>query len=729
MSIKKHLTYLIICIAICLWVIIPIGKNEISHASWSICAWVAWLPISECNTLVDIVRANSGTINFWALPHWRQATGGSITTICGSWEWVSCSNGHINSLILDNDGIQNIPSTINNLTRLTYLSLQGDNISDLPAELRQLTWLTDLVLIHNNLTSLSPEIGNLTNLVDLSVTNNSITSLPTEIGNLSHLVDLYVDVNSITSLPTEIGNLSNLVHLYINDNSLTSLPTEIGNLSHLLALNANYNSISLLPSSITNLVQLHELYLNGNGLSSLPADLGNISGLQVLYAAQNAFTTLPIGIMNMTNLGSLRVQRNNIVTLPYGFFNNLTNLWTVVLDDNCLSVQSLGTDDITYLDTNDWSWRFSQQVCNDSTLSWIAISPLSGVQTNDLPFVFTTTYTQSTWGVMTGSVDLDLWTGMIEDSSNTWWVSIGSGIYRYTISPVDTVESSGTIIFSGAFGSEAQTGIIYSFTFTIQTWYDLDLSNNSVTGEYSWIDAPYVAPVIIPVAPPSGGGGVTRNINRISLVLSNPLPKNTLPSSLTSTLNGYTTETPYGSTSSCIIENTGMYDASTTQAYLFACNHKITTKPSIDMSLFSGTVSRRDIAKMMTNFATEILGKKIDETKTCLFTDIKNEDSEAQGYITKVCQLGIMWYQGDGKTQQQLFQPNEILTRAQFGTIISRLLRGNTNNTTATDTAQWYTHHLDALLKAGFISNIDPDLIEERIYIWTILQRIGQNHA
>jgi hypothetical protein len=100
------------------------------------------------------------------------------------------------------------------------------------------------------------------------------------------------------------------------------------------------------------------------------------------------------------------------------------------------------------------------------------------------------------------------------------------------------------------------------------------------------------------------------------------------------------------------------------------------------------------MAKMIVNFYSSLRGgeerddeaiQTIDEAQTtdkewiasalprndnCVFADIANETQELQTYITSACQLGIM-----GQDMEN-FLPNEVVTRAQFGTILSRLLFG-----------------------------------------------------
>jgi hypothetical protein len=51
-----------------------------------------------------------------------------------------------------------------------------------------------------------------------------------------------------------------------------------------------------------------------------------------------------------------------------------------------------------------------------------------------------------------------------------------------------------------------------------------------------------------------------------------------------------------------------------------------------------------------------------------------NQSEEMQLYAKLSCQLGLMGQ------NVETFKPNDIVTRAEFGTVLSRILRGNENN-------------------------------------------------
>lgn len=108
----------------------------------------------------------------------------------------------------------------------------------------------------------------------------------------------------------------------------------------------------------------------------------------------------------------------------------------------------------------------------------------------------------------------------------------------------------------------------------------------------------------------------------------------------------------------------------------------------------------------------------------CEFTDISHIESSLQEYIIMSCHLGLMGLRADG-TPATTFRPDDTLTRAEFGAILSRMLWGNTYNSSDPDAADWYVAHLQALFDADIMHDIShPDEVELRAYAWIIFQRL-----
>ncbi|MEI7557625.1 MAG: hypothetical protein WCJ45_01985 [bacterium] len=98
----------------------------------------------------------------------------------------------------------------------------------------------------------------------------------------------------------------------------------------------------------------------------------------------------------------------------------------------------------------------------------------------------------------------------------------------------------------------------------------------------------------------------------------------------------------------------------------------------------------------------------------CNFMDMQNESTEMKFYSRLACQLGLM---GVGVTN---FDPKGEVTRAQFGTVLSRALWGNVYN----GGTPYYLPHLQALQHTGIMNDISmPTMNELRGYVMLMLMR------
>jgi hypothetical protein len=74
------------------------------------------------------------------------------------------------------------------------------------------------------------------------------------------------------------------------------------------------------------------------------------------------------------------------------------------------------------------------------------------------------------------------------------------------------------------------------------------------------------------------------------------------------------------------------------------------------------------------------------------------------------------------------FNPNKIVSRAEFWTVLSRLLWWDTYDELDTDHHLYFTKHLKALQENGFMKDIDNPLWRKEIRkrVWLVLNRIEQ---
>ena len=155
------------------------------------------------------------------------------------------------------------------------------------------------------------------------------------------------------------------------------------------------------------------------------------------------------------------------------------------------------------------------------------------------------------------------------------------------------------------------------------------------------------------------------------------------------------------------------YTTELQQAYDWAYENKITTMSSIEKANMQWNITREEMAKMISNYATNILWKMPDTTKACLFPDSDINPDLVQ-YVVKSCQL---WLMGQWVTS---FKPKNFVTRAEFWTVLSRVLWW--------DKYEWwityYQNHLKALKSSWIMNKIEmPMNMEVRGYVMLMLMR------
>ena len=84
------------------------------------------------------------------------------------------------------------------------------------------------------------------------------------------------------------------------------------------------------------------------------------------------------------------------------------------------------------------------------------------------------------------------------------------------------------------------------------------------------------------------------------------------------------------------------------ELYTRAYENGLTTMPSLEAARFGDAITRAEVAKVISVYATQVLNKEILEKEACkAFMDIKEVNEELQGYITQACNLGLMGYRAD----------------------------------------------------------------------------------
>ena len=157
------------------------------------------------------------------------------------------------------------------------------------------------------------------------------------------------------------------------------------------------------------------------------------------------------------------------------------------------------------------------------------------------------------------------------------------------------------------------------------------------------------------------------------------------------------------------------YSAELQDAYNWAYGKGVTTMTTIDNANMYGAITRAEMAKMLSVYAKDVLGYKADTSKACSFTDIDSVKGDLHDYIIESCQLGLM---GQGITA---FRPYDTISRAEFGTALSRTLWGDKYE----GGTPYYANHLNALKAAGIMNQIAnaESTKEVRWYVMLMLMR------
>jgi len=151
------------------------------------------------------------------------------------------------------------------------------------------------------------------------------------------------------------------------------------------------------------------------------------------------------------------------------------------------------------------------------------------------------------------------------------------------------------------------------------------------------------------------------------------------------------------------------------KAYEWAYANGITTKDTYEAANMTAPITRAEMAKMLSNYAKKFQEKTPDTSATCNFNDTASVGGDLAVAIVESCQLGIM---GQGINA---FRPYDTITRAEFGTALSRVLWDKTYE----GGTPYYAGHLNALKAAGIMTVIAnaESMKEVRGYVMLMLMR------
>ncbi|KAK2665221.1 hypothetical protein Ddye_003795 [Dipteronia dyeriana] len=266
-------------------------------------------------------------------------------------------SGSINMLILKGSEIEEVPSSVESLTNLTWLNVSDcSRLKHISINICKLKSLRYLFLKNCSKLECFPEIlETMEHLETLDLSGTAIKELPLSIEHMTGLSKLFLrGCKNLETLPSSIFNLASLIELDLSDCSkLNKLPVNMGNLKSLENLSAGRGVESQLPSSTRSLRSLIEclafrpssglsfslkyLYLNNCNLTEIPEDIGCLSSLKTLELCRNDFESLPTSIKQLSKLERLLLNDCNmlpsVTVLPANLF--------IFEAMNCKQLQSL----------------------------------------------------------------------------------------------------------------------------------------------------------------------------------------------------------------------------------------------------------------------------------------------------------------------------------------------------------------------------------------------------
>ena len=350
-----------------------------------------------------------------------------------------------------------------------------------------------------------------------------------------------------------------------------------------------------------------------------------------------------------------------------------------------------------------------------------------------------------TWSVLTGfyvySGDIEewnsiyqryKWTGAIVwatwmNYTVSWW-DFGSYIY-FAVTPVDLNWNTWTTSFSDWFNISDMNVIkkVNVVWFPVQ-WNLLlwiyDLLDNTWSGKlnYKWYRNDDLIATWISYRLVSGDVG--------HMVYFEVEPKTNSWVTLNKMKSNWLYVSPsylVGSGENTCVQQTSGFSSELVSAYLYSYKYWITTICPINSANLYWNLKRNHFAKMISEYAVNVLWKQANTWKNWCdkFADISYETAEMKKFIKTSCELWLMWISSDGVTAMKNFYPNWFVTRAEFGTVLSRLLYGNIYHSDKV----YYEKHLQALKNKWIMKNIEKPLAKElRWRVMLMLMRADKSN-
>lgn len=153
---------------------------------------------------------------------------------------------------------------------------------------------------------------------------------------------------------------------------------------------------------------------------------------------------------------------------------------------------------------------------------------------------------------------------------------------------------------------------------------------------------------------------------------------------------------------SCLADT---YSTEYQDAYRYAYSNWITTAKTIDKADMKWPLTRIAMAKMMSQYAMNVLLLEPDTNRECYFNDVSNSLNAQYGYwATLACQLWLMWVWSNGNISKN-FKPYDTVTRWQWATVLSRAL-SKANGDVVNEGNPFYKPHMNYLQSKWIIKSL-----------------------
>ncbi|XP_028036084.1 leucine-rich repeat-containing G-protein coupled receptor 5 isoform X1 [Bombyx mandarina] len=243
-------------------------------------------------------------------------------------------NPSIQRLIIRNNKIKTIDSSMQFYTELQHLDLSQNHLVNIPVKsFSYQRKLQELHLNHNKISSVTnATFQGLNSLTVLNLKRNFLQELTNGVfATLPRLEELNLGQNSISKIDSRaFAGLTALRILYLDDNALSSVPTaSFSLLGSLAELHVGLNAFSFLPDdAFAGLNRLTVLDLNGAGLFNISDNaFRGLPGLRSLNLVGNRLSVVPTQQLGgLTRLEELYIGQNDFLTLESHSFKGLKNL-------------------------------------------------------------------------------------------------------------------------------------------------------------------------------------------------------------------------------------------------------------------------------------------------------------------------------------------------------------------------------------------------------------------